>query len=246
MDQYLKNILLKKAINFDYNTIIEQLKPYIIQWSNGYIKDIFYAGSSAKKTAIKGRSDCDIFISIKHSCPYSIKEIFYNLINFFERYSVRKQNVSVGLKVNGNDVDLVPGKLQPGNTNYHWLYKSKNDTCIQTNVKMQIKNICNSGRTEFIKLAKIWRDCHGLDIFPSVNVELTVLEALKYQQNLSYYDGFIKILFYFRDHLKNARLIDIGNSNNIISDDMTAWEKLRVAECARKCLLSEDWNNIIW
>lgn len=95
---------------------------------------------------------------------------------------VRKQNVSLGIKgLRYNsvpiDVDIVPAKQQNINSNHHSLYKSKQNSWTQTNVKMHIDLVKNSGRREFIKLVKIWRECHHLE-FPSINLELSVLDAL--------------------------------------------------------------------
>ena len=178
-----------------------------------------------------------------------MSELFYSLTNYlislFGKSCVRKQNVSVGLKFDGYNVDLVPGKRQSDNTNYHCIYKSKKGTWTQTNVKYQIKHILNSGCANHIKLVKIWRDCHGLD-FPSVNIELAVLDALKYQKrNMLLSNDFIAILKYFSANLKDARLVDISNSNNIISDDMTTEEKYKIAKCACSCL-DHRLQEIIW
>ena len=56
---------------------------------------------------------------------------------------------------------------------------------------------------------------------------------------------FIAILRYFSENLKDARLVDISNSNNIISNDMTTEEKYKVAKCADSCL-NHSWQEIIW
>lgn len=251
VDQYLQNVLFQKqAIFCSGNRIIDQLSLPIKKWGNGYVDEIFQAGSSAKGTAIKGKSDSDIFISINHSCKVSMSELFCSLTNhlicLFGKSYVRKQNVSIALQFNGYNVDLVPGKRQSGNTNYHCIYKSKKGTWTQTNVKYQTKYIINSGYANHIKLVKIWRDCHGLD-FPSVNIELAVLDALKKhkKRNMLLSSDFIAILRYFSENLKDARLVDISNSNNIISNDMTTEEKYKVAKCADSCL-NHSWQEIIW
>ncbi len=77
VDQYLQNVLFQKqAIFCSGNRIIDQLSLPIKKWGNGYVDEIFQAGSSAKGTAIKGKSDSDIFISINHSCKVSMSELF--------------------------------------------------------------------------------------------------------------------------------------------------------------------------
>lgn len=252
-NQYLQDILNKKSSTYfdslNLNNISSVLYPILKEWSRGCDEEIFIAGSSAKGTAIKGKSDLDIFISIKHSCIDTPKILFNNLFSWlqFKGFNnIRKQNVSIGIKAYGCDIDIVPAKLQPGYTNYHWLYKSKIDSIQQTNVKAQISHIKNSGRTAFIKLTKIWRDCWSLD-FPSVNLELSVIEALKYKaHNISYSDGFLSVLDYLKNDFSTARLVDPFNSNNIISEDMTNAEKISIQEKAKECRSYTYWRDIIW
>lgn len=249
-DEYLGQILIEKA-KFgcsDYALIYSVVSPIITRWAGNYLEEIFPSGSSAKNTALKGKSDVDVFISIKHSCPNTLKEIFNKLAARMEKegYLVRKQNVSIGTTIYGRDVDLVPGKKETGNTNYHWLYKSKNDSRTLTNVKQHITDITNSKRAKFIQLTKIWRNCHRLE-FPSMNIELAVLEALKDQpHDIGLEQGFFNVLTYIQNNIETARLVDPCNTNNIISDDMTTTEKNKLAQKAQYCLRQTLWSNIIW
>ena len=251
---YLQNILIRKACCSEterlnqYNLVKGRLMPIINQWSNGYLEEVFQSGSSAKGTAIKGKSDVDVFISIKSSCDVTLQKIYETLGEAVRQagYNIRHQNVSIGLKVGNIDVDLVPGKKDPGNTNYHKLYVSKKQSWMQTNVKLQIQNIKNSHRAKFIQLTKIRRDCHRLD-FPSMNIELIVLEALRgYSYDTSLTDGFLQVLRYIEDKILDSYLIDPGNSGNIISDDMTFQDKLAVQQKARNSLSQQYWSSVVW
>ena len=259
MDEYLRLILNKKSSNYDA-VAIEAVKkffyPIVIEWSNGYLNDYFVAGSIAKGVSIKGRSDFDFFVSVKSSCNNSLSEIYNTLFNTLSHYSsikgftVRKQNVSLGIKgllynYIPIDVDIVPAKQHAINSNYHSLYKSKQDSWIQTNVKGHIDLSKNSGRRDFIKLIKIWRECHKLE-FPSINLELSVLEALKgYSYYISLERGFNIIMEYFVDSFVYSKIVDPYNTNNIVSNDMTDNDKLLVKEKAKQTF-STMWRNIIW
>lgn len=253
-NEYLQNVLNVKTYvypaeqNTQYQAVLTRVLPIIQYWSMGYLEDVFQSGSSAKGTAIKGKSDVDIFISIKSSCNTTLENMFNSLGNAMTiaGYNVRRQNVSIGIKVGNIDVDLVPGKKDIGNTNYHKLYVSKKDSWTQTNVKLQIQNIKNSRRAKFIQLTKIWRDCHRLE-FPSINIELVVIEALKgcsYDIDLS--TGFMKVLEYIRDNIMMLRLVDPGNTANILSDDMTENEKRIVQMYAQDSASQKYWKDIIW
>ena len=253
-NEYLQKILNEKTYvysaeqNARYQAVLSRVFPIINQWSMGYLEEVFQSGSSAKGTAIKGKSDVDIFISIKSSCNTTLENMFNSLGNAMTiaGYNVRRQNVSIGIKVGDIDVDLVPGKKDTGNTNYHKLYVSKKGSWTQTNVKLQIRNIQESRRAKFIQLTKIWRDCHHLE-FPSINIELAVIEALKgYPYDTDLNTGFLRVLKYIRDNIMTLRLVDPGNSANILSDDMTENEKRIVQMYAQNSSAQEYWKDIIW
>ena len=260
MDEYLRAILNKKTSN--YNSIaVEKVKdffyPAISDWARIWLNDYFVAGSVAKGVSIKGRSDFDFFVSVKCSCDDSLSDIYYSLFNRLTDYgrekgfTVRKQNVSLGIKglrYNGVpiDVDIVPAKQQNINSNYHSLYKSKQNSWTQTNVKMHIDLVKNSGRREFIKLVKIWRECHHLE-FPSINLELSVLDALnRYPHDISLESGLGVIMRYFSDSFIHLKQVDPCNTNNIVSDDMTYNEKLLIKEKATQAILANTWSDVIW
>lgn len=253
-NEYLQNVLNAKTYvysaeqNERYTAVVNSVFPTIRQWAGYYLEEVFQSGSSAKGTTIRGKSDVDVFISIKSSCDTTLKNMFDTLEKAMKNagYNVRRQNVSIGIKIGNIDVDLVPGKKDAGNTNYHKLYVSKKDTWTQTNVKLQIQNIKNSHRSKFIQLTKIWRDCHHLE-FPSINIELAVIEALKgYSYDIDLNTGFLRVLKYIRDNIMTLRLVDPGNSANILSDDMTENEKRIVQMCAQDSTLQKYWENIIW
>ena len=54
---------------------------------------------------------------------------------------------------------------------------SKKDTRKQTNIQKHINDISNSGRTNEIKLLKIWRELNRLE-FPSIYMEYLVIKIL--------------------------------------------------------------------
>lgn len=253
---YLQSVLSNKCSTSTTASYLVglMLNPILTEWASIYLDEIFPSGSSAKGTSVFGKSDVDIFVSINHSCPSTLADIFGSLENKLKLhgFQVRRQNVSLGLKVHNYAVDVVPGRRLVGNTNFHNLYKSKQNSWTQTNVKGQIRDVKNSGRTRFIQLTKIWRDCHKLE-FPSMNIEFAVLDALKYcSTDISLESGFKRILEYLRDNLVNAKYIDNYNSNNIISDDMYQYEKQAVSDKAKWCLAQVDiygsmvWSRVIW
>lgn len=224
-----------------------ELEPSIRAWLGHYLHEIIISGSCAKGTAIKGTADVDLFISIGANIPLTLGDIYGNLYNYAVQmgWQPRKQNVSIGINYNGKKVDLVPGRIQSGYQNYHSLYRSKANSWTQTNIKEHIQIVKNSGRLTEIMALKIWRKCHGLE-FPSIYLELTVLEALKYKPKNVPAQNFLAILGYLGEQFVNKTVIDPANSNNIISDDLYKYEKEAIAKKAKESLNQSNWGGIIW
>lgn len=150
-----------------------------------------------------------------------------------------------GIKTNGLDIDLVPGKIHSGYKNFHSLYLSKKNSWIQTNIDVHIQNVINTGRQEEIILTKRWKECNNLK-FPSIYIELVVIQALKYKNKGQLEKNFLIILEYLRDSFIETKFTDPGNTNNIISDLIYKYQKEEIQKAAKKSLNEQYWKQIIW
>ncbi|MCI0617790.1 nucleotidyltransferase domain-containing protein, partial [bacterium] len=182
-DEYILSVLQRYVIPTGPYSLAEQsansLKPYLRNWASPYLSDLFFSGSYAKGTGVKGSTDIDIFISLSSNHPSNLADIFNSLYSVAQRQSwnPRRQNVSIGIQYTGQKIDLVPGKIQAGSQNYHSIYKSKANTWTQTNVALQTQTVRDSGRINEIRAIKIWRNLRNLD-FPSFFLELAVIQSL--------------------------------------------------------------------
>jgi hypothetical protein len=189
----------------------------------------------------------DVFISLKSDTKETLKELYEMLYSLAQRngWSPRRQNVSVGVTVNGTRGDLVPGKVQAGYQNYHSLYLRKRDSWTQTNVALHIDTVRNSGRLKEIRAIKIWRLLHGLD-FPSLYLELFVINALLGRSRSALAENTLHALRTIGSSLASTRIVDPANTNNVVSDDLTQAEKQRVGAQAAQSAREKYWENIIW
>ena len=105
--------------------------------------------------------------------------------------------------------------------------------------------VVNSNRTNEIILTKIWRHIHKLD-FPSVYLELTVLDALYNKTVNDLANNFWTVLTYIRDNLVDSSVIDPANTNNKISDMLYKYEKEAISTKAKESLGKKTWVEIIW
>jgi len=257
-DAYIYQILLKySARNLVTQSLaISQLKSTLKTWANTCYADILDSGSRAKGTAISLASDVDFLVSLTSDCNEnsgglkSIYDSLYDKLNANYK-NVRKQNVSVKINLNGLEVDVTPARKQPGNTNDHWLYVSKLDTRKQTNIQKHITDISQSGRTNEIKTIKIWRELNKID-FPSIYLEYLIVSNI-----LLYYPKDANSLASNAWHVLqelakdagnplSARIVDPANSNNILSDLLTAAEKNRIIAQAKIAARQEYWTTIVW
>lgn len=251
-DDYVINIAKKYHIQSDVDihtqdTIINPLKSLILQWAGGCLNDIQLSGSRAKGTAISLSSDLDLFVSLKSTTNNSLSEIYNSLFYHMNQagYKVRKQNVSIGINIVDKQVDLVPAKKRTGNTNYHSLYLNKQKTWTQTNISEHINIVRNSNRITQILLLKIWSKLHRLN-FPSIYLELIVIEALKGRNTNNHAENFLLILNYIIDKFTDKKIIDPSNTNNIISNDLNKAEKEIIKNQAISSRFQSSWEKIIW
>jgi len=257
-EMYLAQILQKYAARnlINYSQQISQLKSTLQTWASSCYVNILDSGSRAKGTAISLASDVDFLVSLTSGCNENsggLKSIYdglYSKLNSSYQ-NVRKQNVSVRINLNGLEVDVTPARKQNGLTNDHWVYLSKSGSRQQTNIQKHISDISQSGRTNEIKILKIWRELNQLD-FPSIYLEyLLVKNILLYKSNDA--NDFAANAWHALNELAKdsgnplfARIVDPANSNNILSDLLTATEKNKIVAKAKVAASQQYWENIVW
>jgi hypothetical protein len=250
-DEYVAAVLRKHAVDTSSGspaeTAARSTVPAIRRWAGIYLADILLSGSYSKGTATRLGTDIDLFISVASNTPGSLKEIYENLFALCSEqgWSPRRQNVSIGVRMGGVDVDLTPGRLQNGYRDYHSIYRRRGDTWTQTNVSLHIDTVRASGRADEIRAIKIWRHRHSLD-FPSFFLELAVIEALKGKQRGTLAANVLSALQFIGEEISRVRLVDPANTNNVVSDELTLVEKNSVAACAVVAGHARTWEEILW
>ncbi|WP_222008559.1 nucleotidyltransferase family protein [Rhizobium laguerreae] len=204
------------------------------------------SGSFAKGTAIHGGTDIDIFASLSSDVTQSLAHVYNTLFNRLrdEGFNPRQQNVSIGIKVGAYSVDVVPARRHGPTGQYHSLYRRKADTWTQTNVVTHINAVRSSGRAEEIMILKAWRGQKGLT-FPSFYLELVTIEACRGRRVGDLAENVWVTLAYIRDNITRAVFIDPANTNNRISDDLTAVEKQALANAASTARQAGNWGQIV-
>jgi len=248
-DTYLNKIIVREAVDNSTTSpalgVQAILQPSLNAWGGRMLRKVHPSGSFAKGTANHSGTDIDLFVSVSNECPDNLKSIYASLLKKMQEagYSPKQQNVSINIRVGGYDVDLVPAKHQGGNGEDHSLYRRRADTWTQTNVGKHIAIVSNCGRTQEIRVLKLWRNQKQLD-FPSFYLELTVINALSGARG-TLSQNVWSVFEYLRDKFAGARVVDPANTNNIISDDLSAAEKAKIVAAAKLALQATDWNQIV-
>lgn len=250
-NKYVHDVINRHALStqldFTELNVIAPLKSIIARWAGDCLCEIKLSGSRAKGTAIDLATDLDLFISLSSTTTNTLSEIYSSLYNLVtnQGFIARKQNVSIGITSKGKTIDLVPAKRQGQYGNDHSLYKSKSDSWTKTNIDTHIRRVLNSGRQNEIVALKIWRENHNLE-FPSILLETLTIEALSGRSTTSTSDNVLYMLKYIQDHILSTRVLDPANTNNVISNDLSAKEKLLLAQQAEMSLSEQYWEKIIW
>jgi hypothetical protein len=247
-DEYLMQVIQKYQANPSTATTVSyQIYPTIKTWAGDFLLETIWSGSIAKGTTVSLSSDADIFISISSTCTNSLAEIFNSLYDSLNKagYATRKQNVSIRVTANGSKIDYTPGKRQAAQGYDHSIYRSKQNSWTKTNVKTHIGHVKDSGRIREIKLCKIWRELHRLE-FPSFYLELAVMDGLSGKRYDDLAGNFMHVLGYLSDAFVDTVYNDPSNTNNKVSDDLTATEKMLVRQAAANSRVKGTWGEIVW
>lgn len=249
-DEYLFGILARETVDTSANSPVwsarQVLLPVLKGWGGRFLQDVSPSGSFAKGTANRSGTDIDLFLSLTTDTPETLKQIYESLFTSLSnsRLTPRRQNVSIGVRVGGVDVDLVPGKRQNAQTLDHSLYRRKADTWTKTNVQTHISHVLRHGYLMESRVLKLWRNQKGLD-FPSFYLELAVIEALSRSGGTGLADRVLRVFGYLASDFRDARLVDPANTNNIISDDLTAADKAKIKEAAALARQAKTWGEIV-
>lgn len=248
-DQYLQGLLNREWVDTGLlspvRAVQKWLAPMITQWAGNNLITVHPSGSFLKGTAIKSGTDIDLFISLSEGTPHTLKEIYDLLFTKMEAngYKPKRQNVSINVTVLGYSVDLVPAKRQNAYSQDHSLYVRKAGTWQKTNVVTHVTFVQAANRLQETKILKLWRNQRGLDL-PSFYLEMVVARALA-GRPATLADNVSLVFEYLRDSFTSARFVDPANTNNVLSNELTATEKQKIATAAKVARDTPYWESVV-
>jgi hypothetical protein len=211
---------------------------------------IRYGGSKAKNTMIRESYDLDIicyFPSDETEAGSTLKEIFENVLQALAKsYDVYPKTSAIRLRSRdarelGTDfhIDVVPGRFTDEKMEDAFLYISSGEKQrLKTNLDVHISHVRDSGRTDVIRLLKLWNKRRGLNVRTFV-LELLVLEVLPkvIKQTAPLDEQLTEFWKYLRDHSKELAIQDPSNpTGNDLSGCFDENVRVRLAEAAATTL----------
>jgi hypothetical protein len=256
INMYLLQILQKYQVRNIVSNVETELKNYLFSWCQKCDPEIFLSGSRSKQTAISLVSDYDYFVSLSSDCNVNqmgieaISDALHEHLKKKYYYNIRRQNVSTRIEISGLNIDITAGIKISGYQNYHWLYRSKDGSKKQTNAKMHIDDVSKSGRTNEIKLLKIWREINKLE-FPSIYLEYLMIKNILLNKSTNTNNLADNVSYTFSELAKDSgnplysKIDDPANTTNILSELLNQTEKTKIINAAKVAIRS-NWNQVFY
>jgi hypothetical protein len=224
----------------------DDVLPLLKKWGKEHLLGLTLSGAYAKNTAITLSSHVDVLIALSPVPGMDMKNIYWSLFKYLGDQDLHPhtRDVSIRMQSRGVNVDLIPAcrdHESPGNTLFH----KRTGRAIRTDIARHVHLMANSGRQQEICAFKIWRERMSLD-FPSLYLELTVLRALGAERFGQLAENILAVLRYLSHRFEQAVVADPANSDNIVSNDLSAADKQAIATAARDALDDENWKKILW
>ena len=248
VDQYAASIVEKYHVAADSKSpshrAADEVIPLLKEWGKQYLQGITLSGAYAKNTAISLSADVDVLVALNPVPGKEMKNIFWSLFEFLSDRDWRPHTRDVSIQVEARKlkVDLIPACRDHGG---YVLFNKRSGAEVHTDIAQHLHLVGNSGRQQEICALKIWRERNKLE-FPSLCLELTVLNALESERFGQLADNVLAVMRYLANRFEQATVRDPANEDNIVSNDLSSSDKKAIAKAARNALYDENWKKILW
>ena len=243
LQQLVKNIETSNG-SFD-EAIVKEVKKLILSFESKKINQIITFGSSIKGTNIRENPRIKLLVSIKEKDKRSIDEItewFFNYLQFPEWQAVKKGN-QLEFNYKGIDFNIFFAKKKLKSYNFHIMENLKFSREVISNFNIHTTNVVESNFQKEIILIKLWREKHQLN-FPTIYLELVVMDVLRKCKKKNLFSRIIKILDYLRKDFIDDKFYDPSNTYNVISEYLSLDEKKKIQNMAKISLTEQYVSDI--
>lgn len=228
-------------LKYQRDTIVE-----IIEDEIGDSPTLLNAGSYAKGTMIQASYDLDIVLYWAHDFRYNPQNLYIEVGGILQ--SIGRQPISkrVGWEIpfpGDFHIDVIPGKKILNRPDYAYLFNSELENRFRTNVKKQVNYVRRSGRQEVIKLLKLWKKRKNVPIKTFI-LENLIIEGCRGMERSFIEPQLIRALEYISNNILAKQVVDVANSNNIVSKNLSIELKHRIKNLADSALDATYWREV--
>jgi len=247
--QYLQGLLDQQNLSDPELNALRNLRGEVeaqVRTLDG-VQRVLCGGSYGKDTMIRELYDLDIVVYWANDCGYTLQGIFTAVGEVLRKKwnVVNPKTVAWEMPFQGGfHVDVVPGRALDNSFNYANLHRTDTKTPLQTSIRVHIDTVSNSGRRDAIRLMKLWRKRKSVPFKKSLALELATIEGCKGCRIADLGDQVWSALKYLRDVFPSARIVDPANSNNFISDGISAADKQAIQRVAAATLQAKTWQEV--
>ncbi len=227
----------------------------LMAWAQHYFVALRDVGSHARQTSTARSSPVKLLLLLSNDCHRNaggIRSSYESLYGYLiERYPrVSKNGMALRIRQNGLDIDVFPARLMPGSTDDHMLYRSDDQSVLQTNLVRHVDDVLRAGRSRETRLLKAWFQQHEVKA-PALYVDFLVPEKLlcdvkPHKDSLQ--NNFMHMLRKIAQRDFNPLLEDLAdpaNDENLFSALMTSEDKKRAIRSAQQAMMARNLASII-
>ncbi len=227
----------------------------LMDWAQSFFVELRDVGSHARQTSTPRSSHVKLLLLLSnelHRNAGGIRSSYESLYGYLiERYPrVTKQGMALRIRHNGLNINVFPARLLPGHTDDHVLYRSNDNSLLQTNLVRHVDEVLQAGRSREIRLLKAWFQQHEIKA-PSLYVDFLVpfklLPDVK-PKNDHLHNNFMHMLRKIAQRDFNPLLEDLAdpaNEENLFSELMAIEDKKRAIRCAQQAMMARNLSAII-
>jgi hypothetical protein len=196
---------------------------------------------------IKERYDLDIVVYWPNSTTSTIEDIYRAVGTVLQRNwnYVTSKTVSWELPFNGAfHIDVVPGKAIDSGFVEANLYRTDTGTRLKTSLKKHIDAVRGSGRTDAIRLLKLWRERRAVPFKKSFLLEMMTIEGCKGVRLDDLTGQVMAALGHIRDTIETCNVLDPANTNNSLSDDLGPAVRRQIKTAADAAYRATSWGQV--
>jgi len=250
-ETYLRQVLNNQNLSQYQLTNLRNLRDKIQRQLRDNLSGnprFYYGGSYGKNTLIRASYDLDIVIYWPSNSQSSIQDIYKGVGSVLQKHwkPVRSKRVGWELSFEGDfHIDVIPGKLFSSDDKYAFLYNSRTNNRFQTSIKIHIDTIKDSGRRDVIRLMKLWKKRKNVPITSFILEQMVIDGCKERRTSLSDLEPQLNASFhYINNNILTKRILDPANSNNIISNELSKEEKIRIKRLANQAIEAKKWSEV--